>query len=251
VVLLVDSPGGAVTPSDALAEQVKETIAAGKMVVVVMRDVAASGGYYLSAPATRIFAQPGTITGSIGVTGAFFSAEKTLDLLGIKADGVDLAPSSSFGDWTRDMPDAERQKWSAMIQATYQRFLDVVAEGRHLDKAKLEPLARGQVYTGREALTLGLVDELGGLTEAKAWLEGQLKGPVEFKSYIPGESSPWGDVLDSLTTSMVASSQSSTLKLAATLDQAAAPWTEAVTGVAARGGGPLVWADLSGEMEQN
>jgi len=245
ILLRVDSPGGAVTPSDALAEQVKETVAAGKLVVVVMGDVAASGGYYLSAPASRIFARPGTLTGSIGVTAAVFTAEKSLELLGIKADGVDPAASSSFGDWTRSVPPADGQKWAAMIQSTYQRFLDVVSEGRHIDKAKLEPLARGQVYTGREALALGLVDDLGGQGAAKAWLEEKLGGPLEFKQFIPGDDNPFGPLLDSFTTALVKASDSPTLKLVTSLDQWTAPWAQAVTGVAARGGGPLVWADTS------
>jgi protease-4 len=247
VLLRVDSPGGAVTPSDTLAEEVKETVASGKLVVVVMGDLAASGGYYLSAPASRIFAQPATLTGSIGVTAALFTAEKSLDLLGIKADGVDPAPSSSFGDWTRSLPETDSQKWAAMIQSTYQRFLDVVSEGRHIDKAKLEPLARGQIYTGREALALGLVDDLGGQDAARAWLEQKLGGPVEFKEFIPGENNPFGVLLDSFTATLVNSSESPTLRLASTLDQWTAPWAEAVTGVAARGGGPLVWADVSAE----
>jgi protease-4 len=244
VVLRVDSPGGAVTPSDALADEVRATVAAGKPVVVVMGDVAASGGYYLSAPATRIFARPGTLTGSIGVTGVWFTAEKTLDLLGIKADGVDMAPSSTFGDWTRTLTPATTGKWSAMIQSTYQRFLDVVAAGRHLDKDKLEPLARGQIYTGREALALGLVDELGGMTEARAWLEERLGGPVEFRDVMPGDIDFLGGLLAPFFTAAVKSSDSPTLKLATALDHWSEPFAEALSGVAARGPGPLVWVDV-------
>ena len=244
LLLRVDSPGGAVLPSDALAQEVKKTVAAGKPVVVVMGDVAASGGYYLSAPASRIFAQPGTLTGSIGVTAALFTAEKALGLLGVKADGVDQGASSSFGDWTRPLTPADRTKWNAMIDATYQRFLDVVAEGRHLDKARLEPLARGQIYTGREALTLGLVDELGGQAEAKAWLETTLGGPVEWRELTPGDNNPWGNLLSPLATALVQASDSPTLKLAQALDPVVAPWASALEGVVARGPGPLVWVDL-------
>jgi len=244
VLLRVDSPGGAVLPSDALAAEVKKTVASGKPVVVVMGDVAASGGYYLSAPATRIFAEPGTLTGSIGVTAALFTAEKTLDLLGIKADGVDLAPSAAFDDWTRPLSDRDRQKWAGQIDAIYQRFLGVVAEGRHLDKTKLEPLARGQIYTGREALALGLVDELGGQDEAEAWLAKLLGGPVEWKDYLPGENDPVGALLAPFATASLKASTSPTLKLASALDSWAAPVTDALAGVVARGPGPLVWADL-------
>ncbi len=179
LLLRVDSPGGLVQPSDALAEEVRKTVAAGKLVVVSMGNVAASGGYYLSAPASRIFAQPGTLTGSIGVTSVLFTAPKALELLGVKADGVELAPSAAFFDWTKPPSETMLRKWSSMIDATYQRFLDVVAAGRHIGKDKLEPRARGQIYTGREALDLGLVDELGGEYEAKRWLTDQL-GPVTY-----------------------------------------------------------------------
>lgn len=243
VILRVDSPGGAVTPSDDLADEVKKTVEAGKPVVVVMGDLAASGGYYLSAPATRIYARPGTLTGSIGVTATFFTAEKALSMLGIGADGVDLAPSSGFLDITRPLSDADKKKWSAMIEAVYDRFLDVVAEGRGLDKAVLEPLARGQIYTGREALALGLVDELGGMEEAAAWMEQELGGPLELRELVPGTVDVWGGFLGSLASAAVKGSDSAALKLASALDQAAAPWAEAVTGIAARGGGPLVWVD--------
>jgi len=243
VLLRVDSPGGAVTPSDALAEEVKATVEAGKPVVVVMGDVAASGGYYLSAPASRIFARPGTLTGSIGVTGVWFSAEKTLELLGIKADGVDMAPSSTFGDWTRTLTPATTDKWSAMIQSTYQRFLDVVAAGRHLDKDKLEPLARGQIYTGREALALGLVDELGGMPQARAWLEKTLGGPVEFQDVLPGDNDFLGGLLAPFASAAIKASDSPTLRLAMALDHWSTPYAEALSGVAARGPGPLVWVE--------
>jgi protease-4 len=243
LVLRVDSPGGVVTPSAVLSDEVKRTVAGGKPVVVVMGDLAASGGYYLSAPASRIIARPGTLTGSIGVTAALVTAPKALELLGIHADGVEMAPSAGFGDWTRPLSEADGKKWTGMIEATYARFLDVVAEGRHLDKAKLEPLARGQIYTGREALALGLVDELGGQEEARTWLEKTLGSKVEFIDVTPGETNPLGTLVGSLASSALRTSDSPTLRLAQSLDKVAAPWTEAVAGVVARGGGPLVWTD--------
>jgi protease-4 len=244
VLLRVDSPGGAVQPSDELADQVKKMVAAGKPVAVSMGNVAASGGYYISAPATRIFAEPGTVTGSIGVTAVLFTAPKTLDMLGIKSDGVELGPSADFFDWTKAPTDAMLKKWGSMIDSTYQRFLDVVSQGRHIDKDKLEPLARGQVYTGHEALALGLVDEMGGLADARRWLEKRLNGSVQFVDFVPGESSLLGRIIAPMATAAIQASNSPTLKLAQTLDQLSAPWAEAVTGVAARGGGPLVWCDL-------
>lgn len=243
VVLRVDSPGGAVTPSDSLAAEVKKLVADGKPVVVVMGDLAASGGYYLSAPASHIIAQPGTLTGSIGVTAAWFTGEKALELLGIKADGVDLAPSAGFGDWTRPLTERDSQKWNAMIHAVYDRFLNVVAEGRDLSKEELEPLARGQIYTGREALDLGLVDELGGQEEARAWLEKELKAPVVFQDVIPGDSSPWDGLLGPLAKAVVQAADSPALQMAEALDPVAGPLAQAWAGAAARGPGPLVWIE--------
>jgi len=242
VVLRVDSPGGAVLPSDALADQVRKTVAEGKPVLVVMGDLAASGGYYLSAPATRIWAHPGTLTGSIGVTAALFTAPGALEKLGIKADGVELGASAAFGDWTREPAPGQLAQWSAMIDATYQRFLDVVAKGRSMDKLRLEPMARGQIYTGREALALGLVDALGGQDEAEAWLEDHFKGPVEWREYLPGESASFGGLLAPLMDSLVESSP--TLRLAAALDRWAGPGIDELTGVLARGEGPLVWCPV-------
>jgi protease-4 len=244
VVLRVNSPGGAVLPSDALADEVRRTVAAGKPVVVVMGDLAASGGYYLSAPASRIFALPGTLTGSIGVTAALVTAGKALDLLGIHPDGVDTAPSAASGDWTRPTSPDDLRKWQAQIDSIYQRFLGVVAQGRHLDLSVLEPLARGQIYTGREALALGLVDELGGLDEAKQWLEAQLGGKVAWKPYLPGENDTLGGLLAPLANAVVAHADSPALRLAARLDALAAPWSEALAGMAARGAGPQVWTDV-------
>lgn len=241
VVLRVDSPGGAVLPSDALADQVRKTVAAGKPVLVVMGNLAASGGYYLSAPATRIWARPGTLTGSIGVTAALFTAPGALEKLGVKADGVELGPSAAFGDWTQDPAPGQLAQWSAMIDATYQRFLDVVATGRSMDKAKLEPLARGQIYTGREALALGLVDALGGQAEAQAWLEDHFHGPVEWREYVPGEASDFG-LFELLLGQVVENSP--TLRLAAALDRWAGPSLDDLTGVLARGEGPLVWCPV-------
>lgn len=244
IVLRVDSPGGAVLPSDALADEVKRTVAAEKPVVVLMGNVAASGGYYLAAPATRIWARPGTITGSIGVTAVVLTAPKALEMLGIQADGVDLGPSHGFGDWTRDLSETDTKKWTAMIGGTYQRFLDVVSEGRHIDKAKLEPLARGQIYTGREALALGLVDELGGQAEAQAWLEKELKGAVEWREFTPGETDPFGGLLGSLASTAVRWSDSPSIRLAATLEKWAGPEVETLERITAMGTGPLVWAEV-------
>lgn len=243
VVLRVNSPGGAVLPSDALADQVRKTVASGKPVLVLMGDVAASGGYYLAAPATRIWARPGTITGSIGVTAAVFTAPEALGKLGIQADGVDLGPSAAFGDWTRAPSPAETRKWEAMIGAAYQRFLAVVSEGRKIDKDKLDTLARGQVYTGQEAVELGLVDALGGQEDAEQWLEKELGGPVAWQEYLPGESDPFGGLLGPLAQTALAWADSPTLRLASALDHWAGPASEALTSAAARGAGLQVWFD--------
>lgn len=241
IVLFVDSPGGAVLPSDALADQVRKTVAAGKPVLVVMGDVAASGGYYLAAPATRIWARPGTTTGSIGVTAAVFEISGALAKLAIGADGIDLAASSSFGDVTRPPSPQEQAQWQDLIQSAYQRFLGVVSDGRHLDRKKLEDLAQGQVYTGREALQLGLVDAMGGLGEAKEWLEDQWNEPVEWQEIWPGEAVAWTSLLSKTLGETLVESDTPALRISSRLATLAQPDLAELDGILSRGPGVQAW----------
>jgi protease-4 len=137
-----------------------------KPVVVSMGDVAASGGYYIAAPAHAIVADPGTLTGSIGVVSGKFVVEGTLDKLGVSSASVSQGRLAEIYSPFRPFSPAERARVEEQLQATYELFLDRVARGRSQEARKVDGVAQGRVWTGRQARELGLVDELGGLHDA-------------------------------------------------------------------------------------
>ena len=169
VILRVNSPGGSAFSSDVIARAVARVRAAGKPVVVSMGDVAASGGYYISAPADAIFAEPSTTTGSIGIFGYKLDVSGLLAKLSLATEvtrrGSHADALLPFRPWTA----AERGAAEQKIRHLYEMFLATVAEGRKrygLTTARVDELGRGHVYTGAQALALGLVDELGGVNAA-------------------------------------------------------------------------------------
>ena len=169
VVLRVNSPGGSAFSSDVVARAVARLRAQGKPVVVSMGDVAASGGYYIAAPANTIFAEPSTTTGSIGIFGYKIDVAGLMAALSLKTEVYRRGPHadalSPFRPWTPD----ERAQAEKKLRHLYDMFLATVAEGRKgkgLTPARVDELGRGHVYTGAQAKALGLVDELGGLTAA-------------------------------------------------------------------------------------
>jgi protease IV len=171
VVLRVNSPGGSYTASDVIWREVVRLRAAGKPVVVSMGDVAASGGYFISAPADVIVAQPGTITGSIGVFMGKPVLRELLGRAGIATDriadsaGAELATMFSS---TRPFSEAEWARINQWLDAVYADFTEKVASGRRLPAERVHELARGRVWTGADAIANGLADEAGGLREAIA-----------------------------------------------------------------------------------
>ena len=166
VVLRINSPGGSALASDEIHRGVVR-LADVYPVVVSMGGAAASGGYYMAAPADEIWAQPTTITGSIGVFGLLFSGEELLnDKMGIKSQPVATHPFANFPSLDRTPTASELAVVQTSVDRTYNRFKEVVAEGRGLDPAVVDSIARGRVYSGSKAQALGLVDELGGLHEA-------------------------------------------------------------------------------------
>ena len=163
VVLRVDSPGGGAYASDVIARAVRR-LAATKPVIASFGDVAASGGYYVASGARAIYAQPTTLTGSIGVFALRFSAETLLRRLGVNAER--LGPGiGSPSPYLRSTP-REREIAEKGVEATYRQFLRAVAEGRGKDVTAIEAVAGGRVWTGTDAKARGLVDELGGLVAA-------------------------------------------------------------------------------------
>ena len=168
VVLRVDSGGGSAFASEVIAEEIRGLQAAGKPVVASMGSVAASGGYWISMDADRIYASPTTITGSIGIVGMFPTFQRTLAAVGIGTDGVGTTPWSGQLRPDREMNADTRELIQTVINDGYRDFITGVAEGRELDVDYVDRIGQGQVWSGEEALANGLVDELGGLDAAIA-----------------------------------------------------------------------------------
>lgn len=187
VVLRVDSPGGSQFASDEIWRAVAQVQAANKPVVVSMGEVAASGGYYISAGADAIFAEPGTVTGSIGVISFKLSTARLMDWLGVRtttlARGRSAGLASPFLPWDA----AQRARVEAIVAAGYATFIERVSNGRGLEPEAVERIARGRIWSGRRAKDLGLVDAIGGLPAAigrARELAGiKPKAPVTYVSY--------------------------------------------------------------------
>ena len=166
IVLRVNSPGGSGLASDVIWREVKLATEV-KPVVVSMGNVAASGGYYIAAPAHRIFAEPNTITGSIGVFGIIPNMQGFFkNKLGITFDGVKTHEFADLMSLNRPLTEQERTIVQGYIDDFYGGFLERVAEGRNMSVAQVDSVGQGRVWTGKDALSLGLVDELGGLEDA-------------------------------------------------------------------------------------
>jgi protease IV len=181
VVLRVNSPGGSAFASDVVARAIVKLRKAGKPVIVSMGDLAASGGYYISAPADAIFAEPSTLTGSIGIFGYKVDVGKLLGTLGLTTEtfkrGEHADYLSPYRPWTKD----ELAIAQAKIAHFYDLFLATIVDGRRsrgLTRARVDEIGRGHVWTGAEALDLGLVDRLGGLSDAIDFVAALARVPV-------------------------------------------------------------------------
>ncbi len=169
VVLRVNSPGGSAFASEEIQHEVIALKAAKKPVIVSMGAYAASGGYWVSTYGDRIFAEPNTITGSIGVFGMFFDAQKLFTNVGITFDTAKTGAYADFETISRPKTDAEMALAQARVEDLYGKFLDKVSNSRGIDRTKLDEIAQGRVWTGKDALDLKLVDEIGGLNKAIAY----------------------------------------------------------------------------------
>jgi protease-4 len=201
IVLRVDSPGGSVTASDQILHAVKVAQAAGKPVVVSMGAMAASGGYYISASADKIVAEPATITGSIGVLTGKVSINKTLAKVGVEADQVSVGKNTLMDSPLQPFTDDQWEKLNAQADAVYSDFMEKVAAGRKLPIEKVRELAKGRVWSGADAKARGLVDQLGGFWTAAALAAKLGKVPqdsMEFRVY-PRPSGFLGSVRRMLT----------------------------------------------------
>ncbi len=167
LLLRVNSPGGAVAPSQEIYSELKRFTDAGKKLVVSMGSVAASGGYYISVPADVIYANPGTITGSIGVIANFTSFGSVLDKFGIETSTIKSGKLKDVGSPFRPMTAAEKKFLQKMIDNVYEQFLDTVSVNRLIDKNILRGIADGRILSGEQALQAKLVDKLGSISDAK------------------------------------------------------------------------------------
>ncbi|WP_218081907.1 signal peptide peptidase SppA [Anthocerotibacter panamensis] len=191
VLLRIDSPGGTVGASEEVYNAVM-AVRAKKPVVVSMGDVAASGGYYIAAAGDRIFANPGTLTGSIGVIISGYSASRLLSTLGVEPQVVKSGKFKDILSLNRALTPDERSLLQATINDTYNQFLQDVSKGRNKPIAQLRPLADGRIFTGRQAQALGLVDELGGQAEAKAALQKLARERFKIEEDLPFTEGPPG-----------------------------------------------------------
>ncbi|MAW60472.1 MAG: signal peptide peptidase SppA [Planctomycetes bacterium] len=197
VVLRINSPGGSASASEFILREV-ELLAAEKPLIVSMGDVAASGGYWIAARANEIYADPGTITGSIGVFSMFPNIATLADRLGVDIETVETGPHAGMFSFYRPLAPETLAIFQASVDRVYEDFLTRVAAGRGLERDAVHAIAQGRVWTGRDAQTLGLVDELGGLPAAiqrAADLAGLKEGYATWHLY--HEQDEWEALLDS------------------------------------------------------
>ncbi len=191
IVLRVNSPGGSIVASEVIWREMSEAKKV-KPVIVSMGEVAASGGYYISAPADTIVAQPNTITGSIGIFGLMFNVEELLnEKLGVTTDVVTTGNLSDFMNPTRPMTEVERSIIQNTIEDGYDTFITRVSEGRGMSPEAVKEVASGRVWTGTQAKERGLVDVLGGLETAIEIAAGKIDAGDDYKVFYYPEKKPW------------------------------------------------------------
>ncbi len=166
IVLHINSPGGAVVPSQEMYEEVKKTRESGKPVVVSMGSLAASGGYYVACGASRLVANKATLTGSIGVISEFLQLHDALSKLGIDVKTIKSGSLKDAGSMTRPMSEADVKYFQTLMDDVHRQFISVVATERNLPHDSVVALADGRVFTGEEAVKLGLVDTIGTFEDA-------------------------------------------------------------------------------------
>jgi len=215
IVIRIDSPGGGVVPSQEIYNAVKNARKEGKKVIVSMGSVAASGGYYIAAAADKIVANPGTLTGSIGVKMEFANLEKLLEKIGVKGMVVKSGEYKDIGSPYREMTEQEHKLLQNVIDDVHSQFIKAVAEGRSIPEADVRGIADGRIFTGQQALGLKLVDQMGDLADSiqvagalvgikgkPTIVEKKKKNP--FFEYLKEESAAWvGDVVQKAAGSAV------------------------------------------------
>ncbi|MDR1745546.1 MAG: signal peptide peptidase SppA, partial [Planctomycetota bacterium] len=171
VILQIDSPGGGLTASDQIHHEVELLRESGKPVLAWAGALMASGGYYIAAAADGIMANPTSTVGSIGVIMQHFQMRELIGKIGVKVDPVTSGAHKDIGSPFREMTPGEREVLQKYVDASYARFVDIVARGRNLDPEKVRAMATGDIYDAETAKRLGLVDDIGYIEDAVAWAE--------------------------------------------------------------------------------
>jgi len=174
VIVRIESPGGGVAPSQEIYAEVMRYRDEGKPLVVSMGNIAASGAYYLASPASKIFASPGTLTGSLGVILSFPQYYELMDKIGVKMETIKAGKFKDIGTPNREMSKDERRLLQDMIDDTHDQFITDVSVARSMDIDSLRKLCDGRIFSGRQALSLGLIDTLGGFEDAVGFLRAQV-----------------------------------------------------------------------------
>jgi protease-4 len=179
IVLRIDSPGGGVGPAQEIYRETRKTIKE-KKVIASLGSVAASGGYYAAVGADGIVANPGTITGSIGVIMSYTNFREVLNKIGLVPVVVKSGEFKDIGSPVREMTDRERKLLTSFVDTVHRQFVSAIMEGRKMDRSKVEAVADGRILSGEEAKALGLVDRLGNLEDAVEWAGrlGGIKGEI-------------------------------------------------------------------------
>ena len=204
IVLRVNSPGGSVSASEVIREELAAAKAAGKPVVVSMGGMAASGGYWISTPADYIVASPSTLTGSIGIFGVINTVENTLDSIGVHTDGVATSPLADMA-MTKALTPEVQQMMQLSIENGYKRFITLVAQSRKSTPEAIDKIAQGHVWTGQDAKANGLVDSLGDFDDAVAKAAELAKVKTWHIDYYQSEPTFFDMVMDNLSGSVRAS----------------------------------------------
>ncbi|MFH1437458.1 MAG: signal peptide peptidase SppA [Pseudomonadota bacterium] len=200
IILRVNSPGGTVAASQEILAAIKQAKKDGKKIFVSMGDLAASGGYYIACHADRIYADPGTLTGSIGVLIGNLNLTELAKKIGVNMNYIKSGEHKDILSPWRDMSEEEKQLLQETVMDVYEQFVEEVSTGRSIPIDQVKPLADGRIFTGRQAKELKLVDEIGGFQDALkdlAKLVGLKGGPVVIKDY----ENMWDDMMERFDTS--------------------------------------------------
>lgn len=197
VLLRINSPGGSVAAIQEIYNEVINLRKSGKVVVASLADIAASGGYYIASAADKIVANPGTLTGSVGVIFELVQAQELMKKIGVKIETIKSGKHKDIGSITRELTPEERQILQTLINNAYEQFVNAIATGRNIPKEKVLEFADGRIFTGEQAKTLGIVDEIGSRIDAIN-LAAKLAG-IEGTPHIITERDPFEEFIATIS----------------------------------------------------